>query len=281
MAALHKNLLPNFQLHPAQKEGAEVKCDEQKPVCGVSRCSTWNRALYRITDGSIAMPSSRQSLVQNETPKVLRRMKEVSSIGSGVWDRTSKRTILPFRSITLTFSAPYALASAQRNQRNEDVISLPFAELVSDEQREQKASYHKPGKFNVISNPKSFRLLPQYRRRDLVSENCDAQGSSSVEQCQSIGPDNIILHKFEEFSDNQGHSDHTHSRTVSSQSAISTSGQSASLMNRERNDAHLVEHYRNVLAKQISWLADQQPGPDIFESYAEGYLPVSEQEPPI
>ncbi|KAB8302001.1 hypothetical protein EYC80_005454 [Monilinia laxa] len=197
---------------------------------------------------------------KNETPKVIGRMKKVSSTESSVWNSSFSPT------------------SAESNQQGEDDTLPPFVELETDEQREKKASYHKPGTYNVIANPSSFHPLPEYQIRGLNSTNLDTNRPSPFKQHSSIGPDNIILPKFEEFSEKNGRSGHqTHSRTISLQSAVSTSGRSTSSMEKvasDARDAHLLEHYRNVLAQQICWLTDKEPGPDLFERYAENYLPL-------
>ncbi|KAF7878849.1 hypothetical protein EAF04_000052 [Stromatinia cepivora] len=211
----------------------KVKCDGKKPVC--DPCSRLNDWQLRIT-------------FQNESSEILGRMTEVSLEGSLVWKPS------------------YSLASAQSNKKTEDDTLPPFAELLTDKQREQKASYHQPGTFNVIANPETFQRLPEYRSRGLSSTSLDAQGPSTVDRYESIGQDYMILAKCE------GIHEDTHSRTASSQSAISTSGQS-DLLDRDRY-AHLLEHYRNVLAKQLCWLTDKRPGPDVFETYAMNYYPL-------
>lgn len=184
---------------------------------------------------------------------------------------------LPYKFFSLTSSASLSPTSTQSNQQGEDDTLPPFVELETDEQREKKASYHKPGTYNVIANPSSFHPLPEYQIRGSNSTNLDTKRPSPFEQYPSIGPDNIILPKFEEFSENHGLPCHPrHSRTTSLQSAVSTSGRSTSSTEREARDAHLLEHYRNVLAQHICWLTDKEPGPDLFERYAENYLPVGE-----
>ena len=175
----------------------------------------------------------------------------------------------------LTLLASHSLASARSNERKEDDTLPPFPELLTDEQRELKASYYNPGTFNVIATPEIFRLLPEYRRKRPGSASLDRQRFSPVEQSQSIGPDTIILEKFEEFPEYRGQLGHMYSSAASTPSSISSSGQSAFLTDRERKDAYLLEHYRNVLARQICWLSEQKAGRDFFETYSEGYYPVS------
>lgn len=183
---------------------------------------------------------------------------------------------LPCEDSALNFLANAPLTSAESNQRMEDDKLPPFVELETDEQREQKASFHKPGTFTVIANQQSFERLSEYQLGGISSTKSDPKRSSSVEQSQPLGPDNFVLHRFEEHSYNYNtQSDHSHSRTVSSRSDTSSHGDSAYLTPREMGDALLLEHYRNVLAQQICWLTDHGPGPDIFEKCAKTYLPVS------
>ncbi|KAJ8069658.1 hypothetical protein OCU04_000090 [Sclerotinia nivalis] len=244
----------------------KVRCDKQKPVC-----DPCNRLNY-FCDWQLRIT------FENETSKILGRMTEVSSEGSLVWN------------------PPYeSLASAQSNQGTGVDTLPPFAELLTDKQREQKASYHQPGTFNVIANPETFQRLPEYRSRGLSLTSLDAQGPSTVDQYHSIGQDYIILAKFEEFPYSHSHED-THSRTASPPraifpsppraifpsppsaifpsppSAIIPSGQFV-FLDGDRY-AHLLEHYRNVLAKQLCWLTDKRPGPDVFETYAMNYFPL-------
>lgn len=97
-------------------------------------------------------------------------------------------------------------------------------------------------------------------------------------QWQSDGQNNIVPRNFAGSSHHRSLSGHMLSRTVSAQSISSQQFDISRSKYYKEEDAHFLRHYHNVLRPQVCWLTEQKPGPDVFETHAVNFLPVSEQE---
>ncbi|TEY73369.1 hypothetical protein BOTCAL_0079g00270 [Botryotinia calthae] len=250
MQVLHRANLPELICLRVQEEDAgnveivvQVKCDEQKPICG--QCKRLNH--YCDWKPKIN--------IKNETNKIIRRETAVCFNSSLVWN--------PSASVT----------PPESNQPKEQDTLPPFHELSNEVLREKKASYYKPGIFGSILIPEFYEALPEYLTSSSSPKIFGTNRHPSAQQDHSTFPSYVILTKFEDYSDNHNQSEHPDSRKDSFASALSPSELSTTFVDREK-DSYLLEHYRNVLARQICWLAEQVSGPDIFERYSTNYPPL-------
>ena len=89
----------------------------------------------------------------------------------------------------------------------------PFASLSNDEDRERKATYRRPGTYNVLVNPDSFTNLPDYQQDSDTSLSSSprtrppppSQEAGSLLPAvfpHSCDPDWVLLHRFEESATN-------------------------------------------------------------------------------
>lgn len=183
-------------------------------------------------------------------------------------------TTLFSKVLLLTSLASASVMPTESNQPKERDTLPPFHELSSEALREKKASYYNPGTFALITLPEYY-ALPD----DLTSSShpkiFGTNRHSSAQQDHSTFPNYVIPTKFGNYSVNHKQSEHPDSRKDNFASASSPSELPATLVGREK-DSYLLEYYRNVLARQIYWLAEQVSGPDIFETCSANYPPVSE-----
>ncbi|KAM0182690.1 hypothetical protein ACHAPF_000936 [Botrytis cinerea] len=221
----------------------EVKCDEEKPTCGsckrLNHDCEWKRSI----------------VIKDETSHIIHRETAVSFNSCLVWNPSA--SVMP----------------PESNQPKERDTLPPFHELSNEALREKKASYYNPGTFALITLPEYY-ALPD----DLTSSShpkiSGTNRHSSAQQDHSTFPNYVIPTKFENYSVNHKQSEHPDSRKDNFASASSPSELPATLVGREK-DSYLLEYYRNVLARQIYWLAEQVSGPDIFETCSANYPPVA------
>ncbi|KAM0151814.1 hypothetical protein ACHAPG_008041 [Botrytis cinerea] len=240
----------------------EVKCDEEKPTCGsckrLNHDCEWKRSI----------------VIKDETSHIIHRETAVSFNSCLVWNRMLNETTLFSKVLLLTSLASASVMPPESNQPKERDTLPPFHELSNEALREKKASYYNPGTFALITLPEYY-ALPD----DLTSSShpkiSGTNRHSSAQQDHSTFPNYVIPTKFENYSVNHKQSEHPDSRKDNFASASSPSELPATLVGREK-DSYLLEYYRNVLARQIYWLAEQVSGPDIFETCSANYPPVSE-----
>ncbi|TGO21251.1 hypothetical protein BPAE_0231g00110 [Botrytis paeoniae] len=209
---------------------------------------------------------------KHETNKIVARTAGVSLDSSLVWNRMFNGTILFSKVLLLTSSASASITPPQSNQPKEHDTLPPYNELSSDEQREKKASYDRPGIYTLAVIPESFHGLPEYQTRSSRLTSFDTNRNPSAHRFQSTRPDVVILERFVGYSGSRSQSENPPSRKASLEKVLSPSELPITLVDRE-SDSYLLDHYRNVLANQICWLAEQVSGPDIFERYSADYSP--------
>lgn len=177
----------------------KVKCDEGRPVCG--QCS-------RL--GHVCDYSPRLSF-RDDTQRVVERMQEVSIVGSSIWDCMSPDVLLGVCADLVRVAHSPAPTEASQGSNQPDDLP-PFAQLMTDEERERKAEHCTPGTYHVLVNPDSFAHLPEYSddsepRRDRLSPL--RRGSIATSLASSLGregegfalpsdPNVVILPKFED-----------------------------------------------------------------------------------
>ncbi|TGO79695.1 hypothetical protein BELL_0025g00080 [Botrytis elliptica] len=172
--------------------------------------------------------------------------------------------------LLLTSSASASTTPPQSHQPKEHDKLPPYNELSSDEQREKKASYCRPGMYTLAVIPESFDGLLEYETKSSRPRSF----GTNRHRFQSTRPDVVILERFVGYPGSRSQSENPLSRKASLEKVSSPSELPITLVDRE-TDSYLLDHYRNVLANQICWLAEQASGPDIFERYSADYPPVA------
>ncbi|ERF75071.1 hypothetical protein EPUS_04853 [Endocarpon pusillum Z07020] len=210
---------------------------------------------------------------RDDTPRVVERMQDVSTLGSSVWDPTSP---------TAT-EAPSSVSGPD---------DLPaFATLRTDEEREKKAECTSPGTYNVIVNPESFQHLPEYgddaevkilrlsplRRGSLAASMASSQGREpGVDNSHQVDgvyqdsedPNVVILPRFEDATRRATlqwkdfHSPtpprlttHSSGASIPILDSLADTEPTQSLMQRAAEggqDAHLLQHFRNHIWQQLA-----------------------------
>ncbi|TGO46660.1 hypothetical protein BCON_0313g00080 [Botryotinia convoluta] len=259
MPVLYRVNLPNFIRLCVRKEDAGHVELVRSSVMKQSPHA--NNAIVYIIIGTAASSLSRTT--------------GVSLDNSLVWNRMFNGTTLFSKVLLLTSSASASITPPQSNQPKEHDTLPPFTELSSDEQREKKASHYRPGIFTLVVIPGSFHGLPEYQAKSSRPTSFGTNRHPSAQQFQSTRPDVVILDRFVGYSGSRSQSENPPSRKASLGNVLSPSELPTTLVDRE-TDSYLLDHYRNVLANQICWLAEQVSGPDIFERYSADYSPVSE-----
>ncbi|KAF7929364.1 uncharacterized protein EAE98_005282 [Botrytis deweyae] len=217
----------------------KVKCDETKPTC--QQC----QRLFHLCDWDP------RTNFKYETNKIVARTPGVSLDSSLVWNPSASTT------------------PPQSNQPKEHDKLPPYNELSSDEQREKKASYYRPGMYTLAVIPESFDGLLEYETKSSRPRSF----GTNRHRFQSTRPDVVILERFVGYPGSRSQSENPLSRKASLEKVSSPSELPITLVDRE-TDSYLLDHYRNVLANQICWLAEQASGPDIFERYSADYPPL-------
>jgi hypothetical protein len=185
---------PRARLPPRSRTGCwtcrtrKVKCDEGRPVCG--QCS-------RL--GHVCDYNPRLSF-RDDTPRVVERMQEVTTVGNSIWDCSS---IVPRRFVlTLAAHSPAATETSQGYFADD---LPPFAQLLTDDERERKAELSSPGTYQVVVNPESFAHLPEYSddsdrqklspmRRPSIATSL----ASSLGRDEPVDPNTVVLPRFED-----------------------------------------------------------------------------------
>lgn len=198
---------PKNRLPPRSRTGCwtcrtrKVKCDEGRPVCG--QCSRLGHACDYHPRLSF----------RDDTSRVKERMPEVAVAGSIVWD-CSFPICNYWRN---TDSGLVAVTSPAPSSAGSTVDDLaPFANLLTDEDRERKAEASIPGKYHVIVNPESFQHLAEYltedsdsrrnggppRRASLATSLASSFSRDSNFEAISVpgDPNVVILPRFEDLS---------------------------------------------------------------------------------
>ena len=289
------NVPPRTRLPPRSRTGCwtcrtrKVKCGEERPVC--AQCA-------RL--GHTCDYNPRLSF-RDDTPRVVERMQDVSTLGNSIWDRKyySARQRL-FSEANQGLNLATSPTGTSPGSAIADDLP-PFATLTTDEERERKAEFTSPGTYNVVVNPDSFQTLPEY------SDDLDAKsshlspfrrGSLAASMASSFGreallvdgvppeihgsgedPNVVILHRFE---------DNTRRPTAQSKdsrSPISPPQQSSqssvpdldcnfpdphqSLVYLAANggeDWNLLQQFRNVVWKQLIQFEARNHEPGVYQS---------------
>ncbi|KAF7906729.1 hypothetical protein EAF00_001008 [Botryotinia globosa] len=221
----------------------KVKCDETKPIC--NKCFR----LYHHCDWEPRIN------FRYETNKIVARTPRVSLEGSLIWNQSP------------------SITPPQSNRSKEHDTLPPFNELSNDDQREKKASFNQPGLYTLVVVPESFHELPEYRTKSSGPKSFGANGLPSPQRFQSNRPDVVILGRFVGYSGRRSLSENLASRKPSLGNFLPPSELSTTPVDRE-SDSYLLDHYRNVLANQRCWLAQQVSGSDVFERYSADYSPL-------
>ncbi|KAF5878013.1 uncharacterized protein Bfra_000179 [Botrytis fragariae] len=238
----------------------EVKCDETKPTC--KQC----HRLFHHCDWEPRIA------FKYETNKIVARTTGVSLDSCLVWNPSASITPPP------------------SNRPKEHDTLPPYRELSTDEEREKKASYDRPGVYTLAVIPESFHGLPEYQTQSSRLTSFGTNRKPSAHRFQSTRPDVVILERFVGYPGSRGQSENPLSRKASLEKVLSPNevpsrkaslekvlppGELPTTLEDKEADSYLLDHYRNVLANQICWLGEQAPGPDIFERYSADYSPVS------
>ena len=194
----------------------------------------------------------------------------------------------------------------QTNRSVEDLLP-PFSALTTDEDRERKAELQNPGTYHVISNPRSFISLPEYRDDNalITSSIADSTYSKydpddeSASYTRSIDnpedPNIVILRSFEETprrlptlisnlptnapspSSSQASIPHT-TNSVAQANARAPVESIMSVLDTAHGggrDDRLLQHYRAVISPRIFRGASSDGDEDLFETQARTYPPLS------
>ncbi|KAH7417033.1 fungal-specific transcription factor domain-containing protein [Cadophora sp. MPI-SDFR-AT-0126] len=267
------------RIPPRSKSGCwtcrtrKVKCDEARPECG--QCQ-------RL--GHTCDYNPRVSF-KDDTPRILERTQQVTTIGSHVWD-------------------PSAQDQEPRVRASEDVLP-PFSTLTTDDERERKAESRDPGTFVVVANLTSFADLPEYRDESLGSVrrgstyseyegDTDGQGSlsSSIVE-EGDDPNVVILKTFEDpfrrvptplpYRPSAGlvspaaSLSSSYRQTLPRQENSHFDFSSMSLLDAARQggkNAELLHHYRTTISPKIIGIWMSHGDEDMFEIQARDYPPV-------
>jgi hypothetical protein len=177
----------------------KVKCDEQRPVCG--QCD-------RLGHNCDYNP---RLSFRDDTPRVVERMQDVTTIEQSIWDSQYYSPTRPTRANLLPATSP-----SQNDSSTAAVTDdlPPFATLTTDEDRERKAERMSPGTYHVVVNPDSFQHMPEYsedpdikslplsplRRASLATSLGSSLGKESpIDAASASGDPNIIvLPRFED-----------------------------------------------------------------------------------
>lgn len=177
----------------------------------------------------------------------------------------------------------------------------PFNSLTTDEEREKKAELHQPGTYHVITNPRSFESLPEYRD---TSTSASESGRTTLpfreprgrEDLNTSGRDDdnpniVILKTFEDMPRRASvQSTYRHAAQPSSplllsspllehhtarrHSASDDPHHAAQLVGHGSRDEILLEHYRRTISPQILRRELFEGEEDIFILHARTYPPV-------
>ena len=177
----------------------KVKCDEQRPVCG--QCD-------RLGHNCDYNP---RLSFRDDTPRVVERMQDVTTIEQSIWDSQCYSPTRPTRANLLPATSPSQTDSSTAAVTDD---LPPFATLTTDEDRERKAERTSPGTYHVVVNPDSFQHMPEYsedpdikglrlsplRRGSLATSLASSLGKESpIDAASASGDPNIIvLPRFED-----------------------------------------------------------------------------------
>jgi hypothetical protein len=171
-----------------------------------------------------------------------RMAKEVTTDGSPVWDPK--------------------LDTVGSNESTTDELGA-FASLATDEDRERKAECARPGTYNVVVNPSSFKHLPEYSvKEELISS---VPGD----------PNTVVLRQFE--------GSFSQTRIKIEDDEVSTKPDpDASLMHQAAEGGHNWKYllqFRNVVWRQLIVQAklesgDEPSSTDVLERVATYFPPV-------
>ena len=150
---------------------------------------------------------------RDDTPRVVERMQEVSAIGSSIWDCPSINACIKRLEADVGIATSPAPTEASTGSVAVDDLP-PFAQLVTDEDREKKAERSSPGTYHVVVNPDSFSHLPEYsddpeikrerlsplRRGSVAASLASSFGRESAVEGVSVSgdPNIVVLPRFED-----------------------------------------------------------------------------------
>ncbi|RMZ81948.1 hypothetical protein DV737_g2240, partial [Chaetothyriales sp. CBS 132003] len=195
-------------------------------------------------------------------------------------------------SSTRSGSSPAPTETSSESAHVDDLP--PFAQLLTDEDRERKAERSSPGTYHVVVNPDSFLHLPEYNgENDAKRQSPLRRGSVATSQTSSqsamdaiLGtsdPNTVVLSRFEDVPRRGAGRDPK--SPLSSQSRIKTEETEDVLMDGENErtlqDEKYIRQFRRVVWKQlVPAEIDQSDGMEnssavIIESEAAFFPPVS------
>ncbi|KAE8452215.1 hypothetical protein EG329_001682 [Mollisiaceae sp. DMI_Dod_QoI] len=243
----------SFYKETITKVCLEVKCDEQRPACG--QC---------VRLGHECDYNPRLSF-RDDTPRIVERMQEGSTLGSYVWDYQASNP------------------ETRYTEGGEDLLP-PFQALTTDEEREKKAELHKPGTYHVIANPRSFASLPEYRDENMSmlgrvegllqfgpDPSREAPRILQSDQRDQEDPDVVILSTFE---DTTRRSSINSFRQVTNPPSPERSAGDIATSRISQSNISQLEHYRRVLSPKIFKTERSDGEEDIFEMQARTYPPL-------
>jgi hypothetical protein len=283
------NVAPRTRLPPRSRTGCwtcrtrKVKCGEERPAC--AQCT-------RL--GHTCDYSPRLSF-RDDTPRVVERMQDVSTLGSSIWDREYlARASRQRQADQVLATSPTPTDTSTGSAIAPDDLP-PFATLTTDEERERKAECTSPGTYNVVVNPDSFQHLPEYsddaevkslrlsplRRGSLATSMASSHGREALLADgvppgltgSGDDPNIVILPRFE---------DTTRRTTVQSKEPRSPTSPRQSSCNSEQPDMEthltpdptnslifkaanggedfgLLQQFRNVVWKQLTQIEAEKP----------------------
>ncbi|KAG4410714.1 hypothetical protein IFR04_016148, partial [Cadophora malorum] len=217
---------------------------------------------------------------KDDTPKVLEREQQVTTIGSHVWD-----------------------TKVQDQKPKVQVLKdmAPFSTLTTDDEREEKAQSRNPGTFVVVANLTSFADLPEYQgeflgnlhhgttNSEYEGVNIDPTPLDGGMTDEVNDPNVVILKTFEDPFMRAPATLHDRPRPATVPSLISPASScrqtseasfdssTISLLDaaqRGGKDAELLHYYRTTISPQIIKIGKSQVGEDIFEVQAREYPPL-------
>lgn len=174
----------------------------------------------------------------------------------------------------------------------------PFAQLVSDEEREKKAERSNPGTYHVVVNPDSFQHLPEYSDDPDVKRERSfplRRGSVATSLTSSIGRDSsqaevvpipgdpnvVVLPRFEDVLRRTASKDPKSPTSPTLTRIKSEDDDHEAINDKESAEERYLRQFRNVVWKQlVPAELDALDGMErsssiVMESEASFFLPVS------
>jgi hypothetical protein len=144
----------------------------------------------------------------------------------------------------------------------------PFAQLVSDEDREKKAEQSSPGTYHVVVKPDSFQHLPEYSGNDALKQERllpIRRGSFAASLASSLGkesstegipepgdPNVVVLPRFEDVAKRTGKGPRSPAcRALRRVKTEEEECRQSSEPEHEGNEEKYIRQFRQVVWKQL------------------------------